>query len=205
MFEICDRLSIFKEFESVYGEVYSKLSYVIKFVSDLRQVGGFLKILQFPPPIKWLPRYNWNTVQSVVKHHNPNSTFLLITYLGHYGHKTFEDDLLSHISILSNQNVFYKWYIFISTLFFLVLLKKNGICIVFWVSHCASVHIMFFFAITFNRRNLSTYYWKFSTQLIQRKKKHIEIGSKIIYDILYQNLYSVLSKKIYPKALYIDK
>jgi hypothetical protein len=27
-------------------------SYVIKFVSDFRQVGGFLLVLQFPPPIK---------------------------------------------------------------------------------------------------------------------------------------------------------
>ena len=26
--------------------------YVIKFVSDLRQVGGFLRVLQFPSPIK---------------------------------------------------------------------------------------------------------------------------------------------------------
>ena len=26
--------------------------YVIKFVSDLRQVGGFLHVLLFPPPIK---------------------------------------------------------------------------------------------------------------------------------------------------------
>jgi hypothetical protein len=26
--------------------------YVIKFVSDLRQVGGFLHVIQFPPPIK---------------------------------------------------------------------------------------------------------------------------------------------------------
>ena len=26
--------------------------YVIKFVSDLRQVSGFLQVLQFPPPIK---------------------------------------------------------------------------------------------------------------------------------------------------------
>jgi hypothetical protein len=25
---------------------------VIKFVSDLRQVGGFLRLLRFPPPIK---------------------------------------------------------------------------------------------------------------------------------------------------------
>jgi hypothetical protein len=26
--------------------------YVIKFVSDLRQFGGFLRVLRFPPPIK---------------------------------------------------------------------------------------------------------------------------------------------------------
>jgi hypothetical protein len=26
--------------------------YVIKFVSDLRLVGGFLRVLRFPPPIK---------------------------------------------------------------------------------------------------------------------------------------------------------
>ena len=26
--------------------------YVIKFVSDLRQVGGFLRVLWFPPPMK---------------------------------------------------------------------------------------------------------------------------------------------------------
>jgi hypothetical protein len=36
----------------VHGEVYSMQHYVIKFVSDLRQVGGFLRVLRFPPPIK---------------------------------------------------------------------------------------------------------------------------------------------------------
>jgi hypothetical protein len=36
----------------VHGEAYSIQHYVIKFVSDLRQVGGFLQGLQFPPPIK---------------------------------------------------------------------------------------------------------------------------------------------------------
>ena len=33
-------------------EVYSIQHYVIKFVSDLRQVGGFLQVLRFPAPIK---------------------------------------------------------------------------------------------------------------------------------------------------------
>jgi len=36
---------------SVHGEVYSIQHYVIKFVSDLRQVGGFLRVLRFPPQI----------------------------------------------------------------------------------------------------------------------------------------------------------
>ena len=37
------------EFESCSGEVYSIQHYVIKFVSDFWQVGGFLR---FPPPKK---------------------------------------------------------------------------------------------------------------------------------------------------------
>ena len=36
----------------VHGEVYSIQHYVIKFFSDLRQVGGFLRDLRSPPPIK---------------------------------------------------------------------------------------------------------------------------------------------------------
>ena len=33
-------------------ELRSVQHYMIKFVSDLRQVGGFLRILRFPSPIK---------------------------------------------------------------------------------------------------------------------------------------------------------
>ena len=43
------------KFESsnlAHGEVYSIQHYVIKFVSDLRQVGGFFWVLRFLPPIK---------------------------------------------------------------------------------------------------------------------------------------------------------
>ena len=36
-----------------------------KCFSDLRQVGGFLRVLRFPPPIKLI-------VESGVKHHKPN-------------------------------------------------------------------------------------------------------------------------------------
>jgi hypothetical protein len=46
-------------------EVYSMQHYVIKFVSDLWEIGGFLWVLQFPP------RYNWNIVESGIEHHIP--------------------------------------------------------------------------------------------------------------------------------------
>jgi hypothetical protein len=36
----------------VHGEVYLMQHYVIKFVSDLRQVDGFLRVFRFPPPIE---------------------------------------------------------------------------------------------------------------------------------------------------------
>ena len=36
----------------VQGEVYSIQHYMIKLVSDLRHVGGFLRVLRFIPPIK---------------------------------------------------------------------------------------------------------------------------------------------------------
>ena len=35
-----------------HGEVYLIQHYVIKFFRDLQQVGGFLQVLLFPPPIK---------------------------------------------------------------------------------------------------------------------------------------------------------
>jgi hypothetical protein len=37
------------EFEFTHGDVNSIQYDVINFVSDLREVGGFLQILQFPP------------------------------------------------------------------------------------------------------------------------------------------------------------
>ena len=40
------------EFELRSGEVYSVQHYVIKLVSDLRQVNGFLRVRLFPPLIK---------------------------------------------------------------------------------------------------------------------------------------------------------
>ena len=39
-------------FPTLYIVVFFVFSNVIKFVSDLRQVGSFLRVLRFPPPIK---------------------------------------------------------------------------------------------------------------------------------------------------------
>ena len=57
-----------------HGDVYSIQHYVKKSVSDLRQIYGFLWVLRFPPPIKLIARYNWNIVESGVKHYNLNHT-----------------------------------------------------------------------------------------------------------------------------------
>jgi hypothetical protein len=46
--------------------------YVIKFLIDLRQVGGFLRVHQFLPPIKLTPQYSWNIVESGIRHHKTN-------------------------------------------------------------------------------------------------------------------------------------
>ena len=46
----------------IHDEVYSIQHYVIKFVSDLQLVSGFLQILLFPPPIKLLLKVALNTI-----------------------------------------------------------------------------------------------------------------------------------------------
>jgi hypothetical protein len=53
-----------------YGEVYLIQHYVIKFVNDLPPSWWFSP----GTPVSAPPRYNWNIVESGVKHHNPNQT-----------------------------------------------------------------------------------------------------------------------------------
>ena len=48
------------KFESHSGKVHLIQHYVIKFVSDLQQVGGFLRILRFPPPKKLKYCWKWH-------------------------------------------------------------------------------------------------------------------------------------------------
>ena len=87
----------------------------IHFVSDLRQVGDFLQVCQFPPPIKLMSRYYRNIVESGIKHHKPKpkqngihnymtiSQFLQIQI----------DNVLNTIYNLNNSTFVFKKYNFI--------------------------------------------------------------------------------------------
>ena len=57
---------------TAHGEVNSLQHYVIKFGSDLRQIGGFLRVLSFHLPIKLTVTYNSNIVESCGQKYNPN-------------------------------------------------------------------------------------------------------------------------------------
>ena len=68
------------EFDSRSVEVYSIQHYVIKIVIDLWQVGGFLWVLCFLHQLNWPPRYNWNIVESDIKHHNLKFNPCILTF-----------------------------------------------------------------------------------------------------------------------------
>ena len=57
--------------------------YVNKFVSDLRQVGGFFRVLRFPPPIELTATIKLQIVESGVKHHLP-LLFIYQLKINHY-------------------------------------------------------------------------------------------------------------------------
>ena len=57
--------------------MYSIQHYVIKFVSDLRQVNGFLRVLQFSPPIK-LTDILLKGALNTINHENRDSHCLLL-------------------------------------------------------------------------------------------------------------------------------
>ena len=65
------------EFESQSG--WGVQHYMIKFVSDLRQVSGFHGSSGFLHQYNWPPRYNWNIVESGIKHHQTKSKQILNT------------------------------------------------------------------------------------------------------------------------------
>ena len=83
-------------------KVYSTQLYVIKFVSDLRRSVVFSGSTKK----KWLPWYNWNIVESGVKHHKPN--------LSHMKHIILIGLLLFNVTfrMFSSYNMTsrYNWY-----------------------------------------------------------------------------------------------
>jgi hypothetical protein len=68
-----------------YGEVYLIQQYVIKSVSDLRQIGGFLWVLRFPF------RSIWNTVKKSQKW-CVVSLIVISVYFRWRSHKPFQPD-----------------------------------------------------------------------------------------------------------------
>ena len=58
----------------VQAKVYSIQHYVIKFVSDLPHVSGFLRVLWFPPPIKPRAEILLNVALSTIKQTNKQTT-----------------------------------------------------------------------------------------------------------------------------------
>ena len=78
-------VSVTTNIVSSSGEVYSIQHYVLKFVSDLRQVGGFLLVLQFSPPITDWHDISWiflkvalNTI--TITHYVPNLDWLFMVF-----------------------------------------------------------------------------------------------------------------------------
>ena len=106
------------EFESRSGRRVQH--YVIKCVSDLWQVGGFFRVLRFPLQ-NYPPRYNWNIVESGIKHHQTNkqtyNIFIVFSYkmsepwiLGHtYLRITLWILLFNFFYLGSNEIINMKW------------------------------------------------------------------------------------------------
>ena len=75
---------------------------VIKFVSDLRRVSGFLC------QSSWPSRYNWNIVESGVKHHNP-STFTLTRHWGLLVRHLLQMIFLQNPNLLKKLQFYFYW------------------------------------------------------------------------------------------------
>ena len=74
--------------------MYSIQHYVIKFVSDLLQVGGILRVLRFSTNKSDRHDVNWNIVENVVKHHTPqpNQELTIRRNWQDCAHKTQDED-----------------------------------------------------------------------------------------------------------------
>ena len=83
-------------FEPLSGKVYSIQYYVIRFVSDLATSWWFSQGTPVSSTNKhWPPRYNWNIVESGIKHHDPNPYYFVdVIYIQMYMYK------FKHLSFL---------------------------------------------------------------------------------------------------------
>jgi hypothetical protein len=76
-YEVFSRMQLFTICISMRNESGWGVQHnVIKFVSALRQDSAFHRVLQFPP------RYNWNIVESGVKHHQANKLAAITHRIG---------------------------------------------------------------------------------------------------------------------------
>jgi hypothetical protein len=108
-----------------HGEVYSIQLYVIKFVSDLWQVGGFLHYQ------KWSPRYNWNSVETGVKHHtSPPHYYLKLTskYIRYNIHMLMKTGFLMHKGSFRKNGPYCYSCLIYSCLWFYWILIVQKIC-----------------------------------------------------------------------------
>jgi hypothetical protein len=89
--------------------------YVIKLVSDLRQVCGFIRVLRFPPPIKPTTMiFNWNIVGSDVNTFKPAKTNTNLYFLNLFEFLKMIDWLIFKTnfgsSLKMTYNIIYEWY-----------------------------------------------------------------------------------------------
>ena len=117
-----------------HGEVYSIQLYVIKIVNYLRRVGGFRRVLQFLHQQIWPPRYNWNIIESGVKHHNPNHVITTVV-----------ESTYNRYDIIFRADIQHIAGIFFLTLLFIFIREKyDG-----WLRPCENFFILFPYNILF--------------------------------------------------------
>ena len=87
-----------------HGKMYSIQHYVIKFVGDLRKVGGFLWVLRFPPPIKLTSLIEKNILLKValytLTHCNSRELHHLTYYIRNLCNFPLKNKALQHLTTL---------------------------------------------------------------------------------------------------------
>ena len=151
--------------------------YVIKLVSDLRQVCGFIPVLWFPPPIKPITMiFNWNIVGSDVKHHQTNKNkqtnlyFLnLFEFLKMIDWLRFQTNFGSSLKMIYN---IYEWYDE-------KLLMKYGFLWVLRFPAPIKLTAMIFLKVMLYTINSYYYRWNESRHVGKDSKQKIIKGKKI--------------------------